>query len=104
MLNAPRTAERFWREVMFENERTCAVLLRDWRQQLPSNQGDTETNVMRRVAEFITRWGRIYDYISLPQYLTVLWVAFKRYTLYHMQFGTTSNPPLPLPFSSTDWL
>jgi hypothetical protein len=77
--------KRFRCEVMFENEhtfcpwihhiRTC-IVLRNWREQRPSNKGDLDLNVMGKVgiAYYTGLW---FHFCAVVTYVTVVGLRFK---------------------------
>jgi hypothetical protein len=85
------SSKRFRCEAKFENEhtfcllihhvRTCTVL-RNCREQRPSNQGDLELSVTGKLGESVTWGGPASDFVFMSQDAIVVGLLFKWHTMY----------------------
>jgi hypothetical protein len=53
----------------------ASELLRNWRQQQPRSQGDTDKRVIRKPKRIHNALGKICGFISAPQYMNVFGVT-----------------------------
>jgi hypothetical protein len=66
-----------------------AQSLRSWYDQWPSNQGDLDSVSRRRMGESKTRDGAASDSVFVPNYVIVVGLLSKWYTLYVSIFATS---------------
>jgi hypothetical protein len=70
-----------------------AQLLRNWREQRPSSQGDVNSSVTGEAgrAYLLHRGGPSSDIIFVPENVIVVWLRFQWYTLYFLQSLTRAT-------------